>query len=630
MDKRWRVTSPNGYLALEIALSDIGRLQYFVQGGEKVLLEKASVGIITEKEDFTSGLAFVGSCENTIDEVYSIPAYKAEKCHNFCNALQLEFQKNGSHFVFEGRAYNDGVAFRELMLGDGMGEIRSEVMSCRLPKDVGEIHAQKYAYHYGECYDTASHADLFQNPYGMPMLVRVNRQNWMLLTEADIMGHYCGSHLQSDKSDPLKLEYRFAHDQIETITQEYPMRTPWRVAMIGTLADIVASCLIENLNPPCVLEDTSWIKPGWSAWSCLAEIKIMPHSEMRMHERDYIDLAARMGWPYNALDWLWPKLDIPALVAYAKERGIALWLWGHRREFMEQEDIRAQLSKWSEWGIVGIKIDFFDSDSQASNQIVENILKIAAEYKLMVNFHGSAKPAGEQRTYPHLLTRESLMGAEAQEPLSHYLPGPDAAHNCILPFTMNAVGPQDYTPIMLKTFPSFTTDMHQFALAVVLESHIQHYADSIDMLDNHPARGFLKAIPASWDETRLLEGFPAKYVTIARRKGGDWYIGSLCARKPRVARITLDFLETGCEYDMTVYADGYPEDTDPTNLPTGVLPPYTDEQKLAKLRAPGAHTHHQIDPHAVKIYSCKVRKGSACDFTLLTNGGLCAVIKKRN
>jgi alpha-glucosidase len=355
----------------------------------------------------------------------------------------------------------------------------------------------------------------------------------------------------------------------------------------------------------------------------------MTTNEMRMNEKTYIDFAAKMKWPYNALDWLWPKLDVPELVAYAKERGVGLWLWGHRMDFMTEDAIRAQLSKWSQWGIVGIKIDYFDSDSQAFHKIAEMILKIAAEYKLMVNFHGSTKPTGEQRTYPHLLTKESLVGAEAQEPLSHYLPGPDAAHNCTLPFIMNAVGPQDYTPIMLKTFPSFTTDMHQFALAVVLESHIQHYADCIDMLDNHPARSFLTGMPASWDKTLLIEGSPGRYVTIARRKGEDWYVGALCSRKPRVTRFTLDFLDEAAEYIMTVYSDGYPEDTDPVNLPTGVSPPLTDEQKRVKLLASGAATQHGMDPHAVRIYTKKVRKGTPVNITLLASGGCGIIIKKR-
>ena len=628
LNNQWELRSPGGNLTLGFELSGEGSLFYHVRRYGLTILEKSAFGVVSDKVDFSLELAFCESEERTIDETYVIPAFKAEKCHNHCSVLVLTFEKNGNRLRVEGRAFNDGVALRATLLGEGAGEIRSEKMSYRLPEDIGDVYAQKFIHTYEDTYDTVPHDDLFQNPYGMPVLAQSDRHTWMLLTEADVMGYYCGSNLQSSREDPRNLAYRFSPDQIGGIRQQYPMRTPWRVAIVGTLADIVTSCLLENLNPPCALEDTSWIKPGWGAWSCLAEIKSMPHSEMRMHEKDYIDFAAAMRWPYNVLDWLWPKLDVPELIAYGKERGVDLWLWDHRENFTTEDKVRARLSKWSEWGIVGIKIDFFDSDSQTTNGYVEMILKLAAEYKLMVNFHGSTKPAGEQRTYPHLLSREGIFGAEFQEPISVFLPGPDASHNCTVPFTRNSTGPMDYTPVMLKTFKTFTTDMHQFALAVIFESHIQHFADSPDALEDHPAREFLVGIPAAWDEMRLLEGSPAKYVTIARRKGDVWYLASICAKRPRVVSLALDFLDEGCDYCMTAYADGFPENTDPVNLATGVVPRLSDEKALARRIDRNTPTQHGLDPHAVRTAVRTVRKGSEISFPLLINGGLCIKLVK--
>ena len=154
----------------------------------------------------------------------------------------------------------------------------------------------------------------------------------------------------------------------------------------------------------------------------------------------------------------------------------------------------------------------------------------------MVNFHGAMKPAGEIRTWPHVLTREGVLGGEYLQNFSNILPmGPDAAHNCTLPFTRNAMGPMDYTPVCYRAYLTGTTDAHQTALTVIFTSYILHIGERAETVLAHPARPFLSKVPTAWDETRVLEAYPASFVTMARRKGEDWFAAGICALGPAAA-----------------------------------------------------------------------------------------------
>jgi alpha-glucosidase len=255
-----------------------------------------------------------------------------------------------------------------------------------------------------------------------------------------------------------------------------------------------------------------------------------------------------------------PAIDIPMLVEYAKSKGVRLWLWAHFRDMNDQMD--DAYSQWEKWGIAGIKIDFMDRSDQWMVNWYRTAAKKAAEHHLMLDFHGAFKPDGMRRTYPNVLTREGVMGAEYNKWSARVTP----RHNVTLAFTRMLAGPMDYTPggfdnVTRENFVArnrapmvMGTRAHQTALFVVFESELQMVSDSPDAYDGQKETEFLKAVPSSWDETRVLNGVPPKYITIARRRGAEWFVGSI-TDDARELDVPLNFLGSGA-YDAEIYADG--------------------------------------------------------------------------
>jgi hypothetical protein len=215
--------------------------------------------------------------------------------------------------------------------------------------------------------------------------------------------------------------------------------------------------------------------------------------------------------------------------------------------------MRAALERWKGWGVAGVKLDFIGSDRQRTMRWYDEIARRTAALRLLVNFHGTTVPRGIQRTWPHVLTLEGVGGAE------HYKGGslrPGAARNTVLPFTRNAIGSMDYTPVTLSASPRDTTSAHELALGVVFESGLQHFADSPEAYARHPiALRFLEAVPAAWDDTRLLGGFPGRNATLARRDGETWFVGAITAGA-RTVDAPLSFLAAGRSYEATIVTDG--------------------------------------------------------------------------
>jgi len=345
----------------------------------------------------------------------------------------------------------------------------------------------------------------------------------------------------------------------------------------------------------------------------------------RIH--NYVDYAAAMGFPYYLADGGWPgHIDIPELVRYAAERNVRIWLWEHSAHMRDPAEAEEKMRLWSSWGVVGLKIDFFESDRPERMAQYDMLAEKAARYRLMLNFHGATKPAGESRTWPHVLTREGVMGGEYLQNFSTYLPGgPDAAHHCTLLFTRNAAGPMDFTPVVYKTYLTGTTDCHQTALAVIFLSYIQHIGECAEVILDHATRPFLSALPADWDEGHLLEGYPASHVTMARRKGETWFIGGICARRARNARVDLSFLSDG-DHELTLYSDDL-SDLQPFDAAHGALPPPTEENCRwidQQMQRPTAHQH---DIHSVNVMTRTVRRGDVLTIPMSVNGGFAMMIR---
>jgi alpha-glucosidase len=334
---------------------------------------------------------------------------------------------------------------------------------------------------------------------------------------------------------------------------------------------VVESTLVTDLNPPSIVEDMSWIKPGRASWSWLFDHD-SPQDCTKL--KTFVDLCAEMGWEYSLVDANWNIMKngtIHDLIAYANSKGVGLLLWynsgGPHNYVTEQprgtmflrQVRRYEFRRLRDWGIKGVKVDFFQSDKQHIIQLYHDILKDAADFQIMVNFHGCTLPRGWSRTYPHLMTMEAVRGAECYS-FDRRFPAEAPAHNTIVPFTRNAVGPMDYTPVMFidNVFPHVTTYGHELALPIVFESGWLHFADGMRGYLDLPAapKTFLRNVPVTWDETRFLAGDPGKFVVLARRDGDAWYVGGINAEQSaREVQVPLSFLGLG-RFDVTLISDG--------------------------------------------------------------------------
>ena len=614
--------SPNGECRVEWQIAD-GRFFWRVFQKNILCLDWSPAGMKVEGREAWSGLKLVGESRQEVRQGYALPAFRKSVCRNDYNSAALRFEQRSVSRVVLLRAYDDGAALR-LEIPCDEYTVEEETTAYRLPFENRRIFAMKHGSSYEDHYYDIPLEELSQNRLAMPVLVQLTREAWCLYTEADVFGNYGGSTLLGEKEDPMLLHWKRAEDQIEPISGKGTLQTPWRVVMTGNLAMLVESNLLENLNPPCELEDTSFIQGGMCAWTWLAENDQTSNIE-RIH--DYIDGASSLGFPYYLADYGWKdQIDIPELVRYARERGVKIWLWEHRAELETPEIAEEKLSLWSSWGVAGLKIDFFESDNQARLQQMDMLAEIAARHRLMLNFHGCTKPAGEIRRWPHVLTREAVQGAEYLQHFSKCTPmGVDAVHDCTLPFTRNLAGPMDYTPVVLRSLPTGTTDVHQAALTVIFTSYIQHTGEKVEELLKSPLASFFRQVRAVWDETHLLEGFPGCYVTMARRSGEDWFVAGICAERPRNACFSLSFLDND-EYEATAWLDDL-SDLRCFDTAEGALQPATPalcREMMAYRLRPTLHNH---DLHLVSTGSKSVRSCDTLTVPMAMNGGFCIIFK---
>lgn len=352
-----------------------------------------------------------------------------------------------------------------------------------------------------------------------------------------------------------------------------PHKSPWRVIQIAEKPeDLLNSDIIVNLNPPSKIENTSWIKPGVSSWNWLSS-----GSDMDMELlKGFIDLSGHMNWEYALIDDGWyqngdctnpiDELDIPELVSYAAERDVDLWLWTHWQALNAGMEEAFQL--YEDWGIKGVKIDFMSRDDQWMVNWYHRVLESAAEHNLMINFHGAYKPTGERRIWPNMMTSEAVYGNEQSLGSSQN----DPVHKTTLPFTRMLAGPMDYTPgsFLNETADTWSggrpiktigTRAQELALFVVYDSLFMCTADKPENYYGETGVEFLKGIPASWDDTIVLDGGIGEFIVTARRKGDNWYLGAITNYDSRTLNIPLDFLGDG-KYVMKIWEDGENADTD--------------------------------------------------------------------
>jgi alpha-glucosidase len=303
--------------------------------------------------------------------------------------------------------------------------------------------------------------------------------------------------------------------------------------------------------------------------------------------KQYIDFASQMGWPYMLVDWQWygkfntpgaditkwaPQIDMPEIISYAKSKNVKIIVWLYNSDVNRNSAYKKAFPLYRKWGIAGIKIDFMDRDDQDMVNWYHDIIKCAAENRLMVDFHGAYKPDGIIRTYPNMITREGVMGNEYYKFSEKMSP----EHNVKLAFTRMLAGQMDYTPggflnVTKEQFKNQTpavvwnTRAAELSKFVVYESPLTVVCDHPDNILNQPGADFLKLVPTTWDDIRFIGGYPGEYVAIAKKTGNEWFVGVMNNSKEKEITIKFDFISSG-EHTMDTWADAKDANNAPKNL----------------------------------------------------------------
>jgi len=598
-----------------------GRLAYCVSFHGRPLLEWSNLGLAVEGAPVLGTAVRIESSQSfCYDEIWTSVQGKANPIRDHYNAVTVqtvETTATGRRLVVEARAYDDGVAFRYIVPEQpSFKEVRilNECTQFCFSKDANTFSLISRGFQtsneddYHELTISGLHPEYLVN---LPLLLEVPGIAWVGLTEADIED-YSNMYLTSSGNRTLTARLAPRVEDINTsadvapsfdpkidaskisVISQTPVKSAWRVLMIADQPGrLVESNMVVNLNPPNAIGDISWIKPGKTSWdwwngSQQPDVKNPGENNGKNNEtvKYCVDFCAQNKFEYMLIDGGWsvsfpapagqigyswrgrmdltksvPAIDIPMLVGYAKSKHIGIWLWVHFRDMNDQMDVA--IAQFEKWGIAGVKIDFLDRSDQWMVNWYRTVAKKAAEHHLMLDFHGSFKPDGMGRTFPNVLTREGVMGAEYNRWSARITP----KHNVTLAFTRMLAGPMDYTPggfdnVTPENFVPRSASLmvkgtraHQTALFVVFESELQIVSDSPAAYKGEKETAFLQAVPASWDETRVLNGVPPEYITIARRSGNDWFIGSITNWDARELDVPLRFLGSGT-YNAEIYADG--------------------------------------------------------------------------
>jgi alpha-glucosidase len=590
------VRSPDTRVAVHIAQNGAGQLVYSIERKGETVVANSSLRLRIAEGDLSS-IDVRQIWPRSIDQVHKLVATKAAEARDRFNEITLDIMPRSRalrmmKWVF--RAYDDGVAFRYLVPADaGLAtlSVKSEDTEFAFGADyecTGLNIGRMDSSHEGE-FDPirASHIREHNN-YDLPLVCHT-ASNALAIGEADLRD-YGGMYLAGKGDGRPGVQSRIARrlDDKSLIARATiganGAGSPWRVIMLGDApGNLIESNLIGNLNPDPAF-DTSWIKPGKTAWDWWSGPWLPPPDKGGTDMptiKKYIDFAAKSGFAYMMIDEGWclnsggggsapdnadvtrtkPDIDMPALVAYAAKKKVRLWLWVQWSLLDRQMD--AALAQYEKWGIAGIKVDFMDRSDQQMVDYYHRLMSKAVEHKLLVDMHGAYPPAGLNRTYPNYLTQEGIMGAEYNK----WSRRVTATHNVSLAYTRMLLGPMDYTPggFRNRTPETFevinsppqvqTTRGHGLGMFVVFESPFQMVADSPDVYENAPGFDFIKLVPTVWDETRFLAGDIGEFVAVARRKGTDWYIGAMGTEKPHAISLPLEFLGEG-KFKAKIWEDG--------------------------------------------------------------------------
>ena len=584
-----QITSPDGKLVVTVADMD-GRPSYSVSYDNVLFLKPSPLGMIANIGDFSSGMSLEKNVStNKIDETYELASIKKSKVHYVANEAVFSFTQQGKTIydvIF--RISNNDVAFKYKMYPQGEAlscVIRKEATGFAFPdgtttflcpqsKPMGGFARTSPSYETSYTADDVAGKNGWGEGYTFPCLFRNGDNGWVLVSETGVNGGYCASRLLGHKGGVYTIGFPQEGEANGNGTVSpgiaLPGETPWRTITVGkTLAPIVETTVPFDVVKPLYQAKGEYTY-GRGSWSWIIG---MDGSTNYKEQLRYIDFSAAMGYQSVLVDALWDKQigrdKIEELAKYGKDKGVALYLWYNSngywndapqtpRGIMDNAIARRKEMKWMQSiGIRGIKVDFFGGDKQMTMQLYEDILSDANEYGLLVIFHGCTLPRGWERMYPNFASSEAVLASENL----HFSQGScdNEAFNATLhPFIRNTVGSMDFGGSALNKYYNadnaprgsrrVTSDVYALATAVLFQSPVQHFALAPNNLTDAPswAIDFMKEVPTTWDEVRFIDGYPGKYVILARRHGDKWYIAGVNAQKETLKlKVNLPMFSNG-------------------------------------------------------------------------------------
>ena len=557
-----KVASPNGKLSAKLNGKSL-----IINYDKQKVIELADISF--DKLRFT----------RQVKDDYQMLEGKRLHCTNEANEYQAPIGSNAKIVI---RLYNDGIAFRYEYIKLENQKQPEEHTVYLIPEGTKRWFMQWTEAYEGFFPQTTTYkvkpirtssgvstsADGWNNRWGYPALLEPVEGVFALISEANIERRQSASCLYNDGE-------RYSVVAAENdLNLSGDWHTPWRVVIIGKLADIVESTLVTDVSEPSQLKDTNWIKPGVVSWIYWAN----NHGSNDFNIiKKYVDMAVVLKLPYVLIDAEWDEMDkiasnegktIEDAVAYANAKGIKPMIWynssvgwidgapGPKFRLNKPEDREKEFAWCEKIGVAGVKIDFFSGDNQMNMDYCLDLLESAARHHLLVNFHGAPIPRGWQKTWPNLLSTEGVYGAEWYNNVPTFT-DKAASHNTTLPFTRNVIGPMDYTPCAFSDsqHPHITSLAHELALTVLYESGLQHLADRPESFLAQPkeVQDFLGQLPTVWDETRYVSGYPGESAVLARRSGNTWYVAGINGKDaPQILKTNLSFIGKG---SVQMFAD---------------------------------------------------------------------------
>ena len=584
-----QITSPDGKLVVTVADMD-GRPSYSVSYDNVLFLKPSPLGMIANIGDFSSGMSLEKNVStNKIDETYELASIKKSKVHYVANEAVFSFTQQGKTIydvIF--RISNNDVAFKYKMYPQGETlscVVKQEVTGfvfpdgtttflCPQSKPMGGFARTSPSYETSYTADDVAGKNGWGEGYTFPCLFRNGDNGWTLVSETGVNGGYCASRLLGHKEGVYTIGFPQEGEANGNGTVSpgiaLPGETPWRTITVGkTLAPIVETTVSFDVVKPLYPAKGEYTY-GRGSWSWIIG---MDGSTNYKEQLRYIDFSAAMGYQSVLVDALWDKQigrdKIEELAKYGKDKGVALYLWYNSngywndapqtpRGIMDNAIARRKEMKWMQSiGIRGIKVDFFGGDKQMTMQLYEDILSDANEYGLLVIFHGCTLPRGWERMYPNFASSEAVLASEnlhfSQGSCDH-----EAFNATLHPFIRNTVGSMDFGGSALNKYYNadnaprgsrrVTSDVYALATAVLFQSPVQHFALAPNNLTDAPAWAidFMKEVPTTWDEVRFIDGYPGKYVILARRHGDKWYIAGVNAQKETLQlKVNLPMFSNG-------------------------------------------------------------------------------------